>query len=403
MISGRDIMKKTLLATTAAALIGGAALADGHAVKVGVILGFTGPIESLTPQMGDSAELAFKEVSDSGMFLDGKVIESVRADSTCVDAAAATAAAERLITSDGVVAIMGADCSGVTTAIANNVAVPNGVVMVSPSATSPALSTIDDKDLFFRTAPSDARQGEVLASILKDKGITSVAVTYTNNDYGKGLSDSFISNFEGMGGSVTINAAHEDGKGDYSAEVGALAAAGGDLLVVLGYADQGGKGIIQSALDTGAFDTFAMGDGMFAESLVSAFGSDLDGSIGSVPWSEGDGADAFAAATAAAGVNGDSSFTRESYDAGALIALAMQAGGEATREAVAANLLAVANGPGEPILPGELAKGLEILKNGGEVDYVGATNVELIGPGEAAGTYREYEIKGGAYETVQFR
>ena len=396
-------MKKTLLATTAAALIGGAALADGHAVKVGVILGFTGPIESLTPQMGDSAELAFKEVSDSGMFLDGKVIESVRADSTCVDAAAATAAAERLITSDGVVAIMGADCSGVTTAIANNVAVPNGVVMVSPSATSPALSTIDDKDLFFRTAPSDARQGEVLASILKDKGITSVAVTYTNNDYGKGLSDSFISNFEGMGGSVTINAAHEDGKGDYSAEVGALAAAGGDLLVVLGYADQGGKGIIQSALDTGAFDTFAMGDGMFAESLVSAFGSDLDGSIGSVPWSEGDGADAFAAATAAAGVNGDSSFTRESYDAGALIALAMQAGGEATREAVAANLLAVANGPGEPILPGELAKGLEILKNGGEVDYVGATNVELIGPGEAAGTYREYEIKGGAYETVQFR
>ena len=396
-------MKKLLLATAASAMVCGAAYADGHSVKVGVILGFTGPIESLTPMMADSAELALKEVSDSGMFLDGMVIESDRADSTCVDAAAATAAAERLITSDGVVAIMGADCSGVTTAIANNVAVPNGVVMVSPSATSPALSTIDDKELFFRTAPSDARQGEVLASILKDKGITSVAVTYTNNDYGKGLSDSFISNFEGMGGSVTINAAHEDGKGDYSAEVGALAAAGGDLLVVLGYADQGGKGIIQSALDTGAFDTFAMGDGMYADALVEAFGSSIDGSVGSVPWSQGDGADAFAAVTSAAGVNGESSFTRESYDAAALIALAMQAGGEATREAVAANLLAVANGPGEPILPGELAKGLEILKNGGEIDYVGATNVELIGPGEAAGTYREYVINGGAYETVTFR
>lgn len=400
---GDDKMRKLLLASAMTALISTGALADGHAVKVGVILGFTGPIESITPNMADSAELAFKEVSESGAFLGGKVIEAVRADSTCVDAAAATAAAERLITSDGVAAIMGADCSGVTTAIANNVAVPNGVVMVSPSATSPALSTIEDNDLFFRTAPSDARQGEVLSAILMDRGITSVAVTFTNNDYGKGLSDSFISNYEAAGGTITINAAHEDGKGDYSAEVGALAAAGGDLLVVLGYADQGGVGVMQSSLDSGAFDTFALGDGMYADSLIETLGADMNGTIGSVPWSEGAGADAFDATVAAAGVEGNSSFTRESYDAAALIALAMQAGGDATRETVAANLLAVANGPGEEILPGELAKGLEILANGGEVDYVGATNVELIGPGEAAGTYREYEVKDGAYETVTFR
>jgi len=79
-----------------------------EAVKIGVLLGFTGPIESLTPPMADSAELAFEEVSDSGRFLGGKTIEPVRADSTCVDAAAATAAAERLVTSDNVAAILGA-------------------------------------------------------------------------------------------------------------------------------------------------------------------------------------------------------------------------------------------------------------------------------------------------------
>ncbi|MEO1274143.1 MAG: ABC transporter substrate-binding protein [Pseudomonadota bacterium] len=396
-------MKNLLLATAASTALGSTAIAGGHEINIGVILGFTGPIESLTPQMADSAELAMKEVSDSGAFLDGNVLVPVRADSTCVDAAAAAAAAERLITADGVAAIMGADCSGVTTAIANNVAIPNGVVMVSPSATSPALSTIEDNGLFFRTAPSDARQGDVLANILMDKQITEVAVTYTNNDYGKGFSDAFASSYEALGGSITISAAHEDGKGDYSAEVGALAAAGGDLLVVLGYADQGGLGIIQSSLDTGAFDTFAMGDGMYADSLLEALGGDMEGSVGSVPWSEGEGADAFAALTEAAGVNGDSAFTRESYDAAALIALAMQKGGEASREAVAANLLDVANAPGEPILPGELGKALEILAGGGDIDYVGATNVELIGPGEAAGTYREYVITGGAYETVQFR
>ena len=96
-------------------------------VKMGIILGFTGPIESLTPAMAASAELAFKEASDSGSLLGGETITVVRADSTCVDSAAATAAAEGVI-SQGVAAIMGADCSGVTGAIASNVAVPNGAV-----------------------------------------------------------------------------------------------------------------------------------------------------------------------------------------------------------------------------------------------------------------------------------
>jgi len=397
-------MKKSLIASAAlaATMLTGGAQADGHAVKIGVILGFTGPIESLTPQMADAAELAMSEVNDSGKLLGGKQLVSVRADSTCIDSAAATAAAERLVTSDRVAAIMGADCSGVTGAILANVALANGVPMISPSATSPALSTAEDNGLFFRTAPSDARQGEVLAGILADKGIGEVAVTYTNNDYGKGLSDSFIAAYEANGGKVTLNAPHEDGKADYSAEIGALASAGGEVLAVLGYADQGGKGVIQAALDTGAFDTFMMGDGMYSDALLADLGAGLNGSFGAVPWSEGEGTDAFIAITEAAGVNGDSTFTRESYDAAALIAMAMQAGGAATSEAIAANVLKVANAPGEKILPGQLGKALEIIAAGGDVDYVGATNVELIGPGEAAGTYREYTVTGADYKTVKF-
>ena len=102
-------------------------------IKMGIILGSTGPIESLTPAMRDSAKLAFKEASDSGALLGGEKITVLEGDSTCVDSAAATSAAEGLV-SQGVAAIMGADCSGVTGAIASNVAVPNGVVMISPSA-----------------------------------------------------------------------------------------------------------------------------------------------------------------------------------------------------------------------------------------------------------------------------
>ena len=148
--------------------------------------------------------------------MEKKKITPVRADSTCVDSAAATTAAEGLV-AEGVAAIMGADCSGVTGAIATNVAVPNGVVMISPSATSPGgLTTLDDKGLFFRTAPSDARGGQILADITKDRGIKSVAITYTNNDYGKGLADVYAAAVKAHGIKVTTSAAHEDGKADYS-------------------------------------------------------------------------------------------------------------------------------------------------------------------------------------------
>jgi branched-chain amino acid transport system substrate-binding protein len=393
-------MKKLLLATAVAALASGSAYAEE--IKIGVILGFTGPIESLTPSMADGAELAMKEVTDSGLLLGGATVTSVRADSTCIDAGAATAAAERLITSDGVKGIMGADCSGVTGAILSNVALPNGIVMISPSATSPALSTAEDNGLFFRTSPSDARQGVVMAEVLLEQGINEVAVTYTNNDYGKGLADAFQSAYEERGGKVTINASHEDGKADYSAEVGALASAGGQRLVVAGYVDQGGSGIVRAALDAGAFDTFHFPDGMISSKLEENFGTEIDGSTGQHPGTDSEGAKIFTDMVGGA-FDATSPFTPESYDAAALIMLAMQAAGSSDPSVYKNKVMDVANAPGEPIQPGELGKALKILADGGEVDYVGATAVELIGPGESAGNYRQIDIENGKITTVKYR
>jgi len=394
-------MKKLLLPLTLLTAMTGSAMAAGNDVKVGVLLGFTGPIESLTPDMANSAELAFKEASDSSLLLGGKKIVPVRADSTCVDSAAATAAGERLISSEGVAAIYGADCSGVTGAVAKNVAVPNGVVMISPSATSPGLSTIKDNGFFFRTSPSDARQGQVLAAVLKSRGIKEVAVTYTNNDYGKGLADSFNNAFKAVGGKISITAAHEDGKADYSAEVGALSAAGSKHLAVFGYLDQGGKGIIQASLDSGAFDKFVLADGMIGDSLIEAIGKDLNGTVGTLPGGASKGAASYEAMAAKAGIKKDGPYVGESYDAGALIALAIQAAGSANRGAIQSKIMMVANAPGEKIMPGEIAKGLKILSSGGDIDYVGATNVEFNKIGEVLGTFKEMEVKSGKFETIK--
>ncbi|MEM1360167.1 MAG: ABC transporter substrate-binding protein [Pseudomonadota bacterium] len=394
-------MKTRLMATALGMLAATGAWADHHEVKVGISLGFTGPLESLAPPMAGGAEMAMTEVSESGKLLDGKTISPVQGDSTCVDAGAAVATGERLV-GEGVKAIMGAMCSGATGAVLSNVALPNGIVMISPSATSPALSTVEDNGLFFRTAPSDARQGVVMAEIIKEKGYNEVALTYTNNDYGKGLADSFAAAFTEHGGTVTLNAPHEDGKGDYSAEVGALASAGGEVLVVAGYVDQGGSGIIQASLDTGAFDTFVLPDGMVGAVLEENFGSDLDGSFGQLPGSDSEGAKVFAEMV------GDkfdptSPYAGESYDAAALMLLAMQAANSTDASVFKEKIIEVANAPGEEILPGELSKALEILAQGGDVNYVGASDVEMLPVGESAGRYRVIEIEDGKIVTTGFK
>ena len=392
-------MKKTLVSLMLSMFLVFPTYADN--VKIGIILGFTGPIESLAPVMAKSAEMAIDEVNKSGNFTHGK-INTVRADSTCVDAAAAQAAAERLITAEKVNAIMGADCSGVTTAVLKNVAMPNGIVMISPSATSPALSTEPDNGLFFRTAPSDARQGEVIADLLMEKGFKTAALSHTNNDYGKGLAASIQKNFTSKGGKITITASHEDGKADYSAEVGALAQAGGDILIVAGYLDQGGKGIIQGSLDADAFNKFFLPDGMIGDALPKAIGPDLNGSIGSVPGTDSPGAAQYADLAKKAGFK-SGPYGPESYDAAALIMLAMEKSKSTKSNVFKKSIMDVANAPGEKIFPGELGKALNLIKSGKDIDYVGATALELVGSGESSGSFAEILIDNQKTNRVGYR
>lgn len=395
-------MKKLLLASVASAMLAGPALADDHAVKIGLMLGFTGGAESYAPPMAGGAKAALNEASASGEFLGGKEIMVVEADSGC-DGQLGTTAAEKLVTADGVAGIIGGICSGATTAALSTVAVPNGMVIFSPSATSPALSTIEDNGLFFRSTASDARQGVIMAEILKENGVKSVAVTYVNNDYGKGLADAFEASFKEIGGEITINAAHEDGKADYAAEVGALASAGGELLVCVCYSDTGGKAIIQASLDSGAFDKFHLPDAMIGNTIQDTFGDQLDGSMGQTPGSDGEGAKIFAGIGEEQGFDGTYPFSPESYDAAAAMVLAMQAAGSTDPQVYKDKIFEVANEPGEKILPGELAKGLKLLAEGKDIDLVGATGLELIGPGDGAGSFRVIETKGGKQETAGYR
>ena len=370
---------------------------DEHAVKLGFLGGFTGPIESLAPGILQGAKMAADHISASGGLLGGKALELVTGDSTCADATAAANAADRLINSENLPAIVGPMCSGATISAANNAAIPGGAVIISPSATSPAVSDVDDNDLLFRTVPSDSYQGESMAKLLMAKGITTIAITYLNNDYGKGFADALADSYTALGGNVAANEAHESGKADYRAEIGSLASSGAEHLVVLGYADGAGQTIIRQALEGGDFTNFIGGDGMLAQALIDAIGAEaLEGMIltkaGSV---QGQGKDNFDAMWKAEGLDVPI-YAPQAYDATFLLALAMEKKGNAEREGMSEALRAVAGPPGMQVYVGEWDKAIAALKQGEDINYEGAAGSQDFNEqGDVAGVIVEVNVQGG--------
>ena len=96
-------------------------------------------------------------------------------------------------------------------------------------------------------------------------------------------------------------------------------------------------------------------------------------------------------------------FIGESYDAAAILILALQEKNFKSNNNLSKNIMSVSNSPGTKIYPGEIAKGLKLLKKGKKIDYEGATNVEFNINGDAFGTFLEKEISKGKFRTRQQR
>ncbi|AEQ53052.1 ABC transporter substrate-binding protein [Pelagibacterium halotolerans] len=395
-------IKKSLTLAVAASVLSMAAPAVAQDVTIGFMGGFTGPIESLAPPIFAGAELAVAQVNEQGGILDGGTFAIVSADGAC-DATAAANATDRLVNTDQVTAIVGGLCTGETIGGANSAAIPGGVVMISPASTAPALTTLEDDDLVFRTTPSDAFQGQKLAELLLSKDITEIALTYVNNDYGSGFADAVASAYEAGGGTIAANLAHEDGKADYRAELGNLASSGAETLVILAYANSSGQTILRQALESGNFLTFVGGDGMVGDDLFTGVDAgSVEGMIATRAGAfEGESATVYNDLATAAGLTPNDVYAPQSYDAAFLLALAIEKNGSADREGLSAALREVSSAPGETILPGEWEKAKELIAAGTDIDYQGAGgDLDFDDAGDVDGVIVEMTVEGGSFVEV---
>lgn len=394
--------KRSQLAASAAlclSLIAAQTGATRAEVRIGSLSALTGPAADLVKQVFGAEQAAIDEINSAGGIL-GQQVRLIPADTAC-NAQVGVDAANKLINVEQVAAIVGGTCSGETIPAASNVAGPAGVLMVSPVSTSPEITKLDDKGVLFRVVPSDNFQGIYMARLLLSKGITKVALTYVNNDYGVGLAEAFRAAYLAGGGQIAGDSVHEDKKESYRAELATLASGGAKTLVLFAIGDSSGLTIMRQSLESGLFEKFAVADGMKVSALLDGIGAEnLEGRIiGSVP-------------TAPVGPQSDRfkdlygktdkftfgyTFTPQGYDAAMIVALAIEKAGSTDRRAILNAVRDVANAPGEVIGPGDWAKAVELIKAGKDINYSGAAgDHEFDKNGDVEGVFSEWTVKNGA-------
>lgn len=393
--------KKLLIALTASVLAFGAFAQD---TKIGALMDITGPIANFIPPLQNAVALAIKHVNAQGGLLKGKAVLVV--GDTQGGAQTAVDAAGKLVNLEKVAVVMGALMSGTTMAAANAVTIPAGVVLLSPTATTPAMTGLADKDTVYRLVPSDNYQGEVLARMVLKAGIKKVAVTYVNNDYGVGIGSTFIDAYKAAGGTITAAAKHEEKKNSYRSELATLTAGGPEALVVIAYAGDSGGVIVKQSIEGGLFKRFIGTDGLRDEALIKDVGAAaLADSFFSSPTSPADNPaqamlhkmfnDEFKAGA-------DKAFVDQTYDATFMVALAIEKAGSADRAKIAPALRAIATGKGEQIRPGEWAKAKKLIAEGKAITYVGAGGAYVFDAnGDVTGHIGKFVVDGTKYKQIE--
>jgi ABC-type branched-subunit amino acid transport system substrate-binding protein len=372
---------------------------------VGNLNAFTGSLTEFGPPLRNSVDLAANHVNLAGGVQGGSMVIISR--DTGVNPVQGVDSARALVDVENAVALVGALSSGVTLAVAQAVAIPKQRLIVSGASTAPAITTLADDDFVFRTTPSDASQGVVLARVANEEGYQKVGIMYVNNAYGEGLADQFEQSFTELGGTVTARVPHEDVQPTYVSELEKATEGDPDVLAVLSYTGQA-RVYIREALESGLADNFLFADGTKGAEWIDEINAwdALDGSLGTAQGSPGrPEQDAFESAYEEHyGFPVSHPFMAEHYDATVLIALAAAKAGTTTDSAAIRDAIRdVANAPGEAVGPGRegIARALSLIAEGKDINYEGAGGiVDFDENGDVFGTIEIWTISGGEIKST---
>jgi branched-chain amino acid transport system substrate-binding protein len=352
-------------------------LGDGT-MTVGTVLPETGSLASLGPPQFAGAELAVQEINEAGGVLDTDV-ELLQGDSGDTTTDIANQTVDQHL-ANGADVIVGAASSAVSFTFIDKVT-GAGVVMFSPANTSPDFTDYEDRDLYFRTAPSDVLQGRVMGELVIDDGHATVGIMALQDPYGEGLLNNVSETVTESGGEVTDEIIYDPQAQNFDAEVQQLVSSDPDAIVVIGFAESGRlfSTLIEQGIGPDSKALYCV-DGNVDTAELAEIGAEIEGTRCTLPGAPAEGDFRERLIEAAGGSLDSFSYGPETYDAIVTSALAAAIAESDVGGDMAAELPGVTR-EGTKCTSYEECLGL--IEDGEDIDYDGASGpIELDDEGD---------------------
>lgn len=395
MKTRRNVLAVTTVAVATAAMLAYTvpANAAGVDLKIGTIHPLTGGNADYGIGLTSAAEFAAESMTKA--MKAAKVAGSCKITASEDDQATpaiAVEAATKLVKSNKVHAIVGPLTSGATLAAAQSVTVPNNVVMIATAASNPDITKFKDNDTLFRTYPSDAFQGKVIAKALQNAigKDGTINIGARNDAFGTALANVLTSEWVKGGGNVGAKVIWNPDGATFDSEAKALTDKAPDAWVIVDFPDTFAK--VGPALKrTGKWDptkTFFT-EAMNNEAVIKTIGLDvMAGSKGTAAKSMGFQADKWKADRKKAKPNTKETFVDASaYDATVLVCLASIHSKSTKAAALAKSLRAVSGSNGGKVIPWtKLGDAIKAAAAGQNFTYQGAwTTAKFDAAGDTSG------------------
>jgi branched-chain amino acid transport system substrate-binding protein len=394
---------------------GGGAGETSLDLTIGDSVPLSGDLADFGPPGDKAAQIAVDQINQA--ISDAGVDHSVNlvTEDNCggADQQCAVQAARKMSESDGASCIAGAWASADTIPTAESVAIPDGILLISPASTSDEITGLDDDGLVNRTAPPDSFQGPTLSKYLVEKALggassATVNIGARNDAYGTGLAGTFKDAWEAAGGSVGQEVIYDVKLPNYDSEAEQIVSGNPDGIVIVDFPEtynKVGPALVRAGFDpTQGFVT----DGLISGDLAKSAGADaVNGLRGTAPGVPDDdpSAQAFDKLWNSTDIEPDvdrQTFDAQNFDAVVLCYLAAVAAGSTDGQDMADQVQAISAPPGDKFTWEQLPDAIDALQNGEDIDYQGASGpIDMDDNGDAtAGVYDVYEFKNGAPETI---
>ncbi len=371
----------------------------GGDITIAYLAGFTGDYAPWIQEEVKGAQLAIEEINAAGGVLDGRKLRLVTEDNEST--VEGTIKGFNKLANSKVTAIVGPESDGIMAILkdASNFGIP----VIANAAGTPSLDRLGG-NFVYRVAPSDSLNGKIAAEILFEQGHQEVAIMIENVESAQTTADTFEKSFVEMGGKIMAKVPFNPGQNSYQAELKKVAEANPPVVYAFGGITAGTVIFKQWYQQGYKWEWYISGD-MVADDMFKAIGNEVSEGMKSVVGTQDRSTPTFRAfadkfkqkfgAEPSPGM-----FTANSYDAVMLLALAIQAAGDPSGKAINAKLREVSGPEGTEVT--SYAQGIEELKKGGKINYVGASGpVDFNEYGNVSAAFVLLEVKNGKTEQVK--